>query len=317
MRNSSRILFGDGTGILGKGDATGTNVSGSGSSADPFIVTFPVAGWKEAVWEEEDLVQVVTGLNAANAGGAQEGGLTTTNLLLVSEVLPATRQVKLVGTSARLTALSAAAPLAATDGFCMQRSYLDKDGLPAEPMGLKGVITPYAGVTSLYGIPLQRRWSALSQNALGVGITTDLMNTIMLGVEKKFGKCPNLIMTSYAQFQNFLALLEDHKRYELANRNVVQGKELKGKFSFSGVEFMSTRGPVGVFTDRFCEDDRIYFLNDNFIQRKHRPGFGWFKEDGTIFMRVQDEDSYEARYGGYYENVITPTAHGCLYGLAI
>ena len=87
--------------------------------------------------------------------------------------------------------------------------------------------------------------------------------------------------------------------------------------TFQGVEFMSTRGPIGIFVDRFCQDDRIYFLNDNFIERHHRPDFGWFDDDGTVFLRTADSDDYEARYGGYYQNYIVPTAHGCLYGLAV
>ena len=105
--------------------------------------------------------------------------------------------------------------------------------------------------------------------------------------------------------------MEDQKVYNLPNKNI------KGNLSFQGVEFMSTRGPIGIFVDRFCEDDRIYFLNDNFIERHHRPDFGWFDDDGTVFLRETDADDYEARYGGYFENYITPTAHGVLYNLAI
>lgn len=310
MRNGSRILFGDGTGILGKGDATGANISGNGSVGTPYVVTFPVGQWKEASWEEEDLVQVVTGLDASNQGGAAEGGITTTNLLLVVDVDPDTRAVSLTGTSAILAG-DVGSALPADTGFCMQRSYLE------EPEGLKGILTPYAGTTEQYGIPIQRRWSSHTLNANGEGITTGLMNTIMLKVEKKFSSCPNMIVTSFEQFQNCLDLLEDQKRYTLGNRNLEKGKTLKGQFSFTGVEFMSTRGAIGIFADRFCDEDRMYFLNDNFIHRYHRPGFGWFKEDGSVFMRVQDEDDYEARYGGYYQNFITPSAHGVIYGLAV
>ena len=149
------------------------------------------------------------------------------------------------------------------------------------------------------------------KDAAGAGVTVDRMNEVMLSVEKTFGKAPNLIVTSYAQFQNILALLEDQKVYNLPNKNV------KGNLSFEGIEFMSTRGPIGIFTDRFCDDDRIYFLNDQYIEVHHRPDFGWFDDDGTVFLRAASTDSYEARYGGYSENYITPTAHGVLKGLAI
>ena len=180
-----------------------------------------------------------------------------------------------------------------------------------DPIGLDGVINiPSAGDT-IYGIPYQRKWSSLVVDAAGKGVTVDLMNNVMLQIEKKFGKVPNMIMTSYEQQRNILALLEDQKVYNLPNRN------LKGSLSFSGIEFMSTRGPIGLFSDRFCEQDRIYFLSDSHIECYHRPGFGWFDDDGTIFLRLADDDGYEARYGGYYENFITPTAHGLLKGLAV
>ena len=55
IRNDARILFGDGTGILGKGDGAGTNVTGAGSEANPYVLTFPAAQWNEANFEEEAL----------------------------------------------------------------------------------------------------------------------------------------------------------------------------------------------------------------------------------------------------------------------
>lgn len=294
MRNSSRILFGSGDGVLGTGDGAGTNVAGAGSVGSPYIVEIPSANWKEANWEEKDYVQVVV------------SGSPEATLLEVVAVVPSTRKISLVGTSARLAALTGIGPLAATDEICMQNSY------DADPMGLKGIAdASAAGSGSLYSINVGRRWEMFVEDASGAGVTVDKMNKVMLSVEKKFGKAPNMIVTSYAQFQNILALLEDQKVYNLPNKNV------KGALSFQGVEFMSTRGPIGIFADRFCEDDAIYFLNDNFIEVHHRPDFGWFDDDGTVFLRLPDSDAYSARYGGYYENFITPTAHGVLRGLAV
>jgi hypothetical protein len=290
MRNSSRILFGDGSGLLGLGDGA-TNVTGAGSVADPYIFTISAASFKEANLEERDFVNYDT----------------ETSLLEIVAVDVAARQVSLVGSSAGLAAL-VAGPASTALGLYMQGSR-DND-----PQGLKGILdASIAGSGSLYNIPVQRRWSMTFSDAGGAGITTDAMNGLMLEVERKQGKVPNCIVTSFAQFQNILALMEDHKRYPVEPRS----KDLKGKLSFNGVEFMSTRGPVAIFADRFCEDDRIYFLNKDYIERHHRPDFGWFDDDGTVFLRVQDSDDYEARYGGYYENFITPSAHGCIYGLAV
>lgn len=302
MRNNSRILFGDASSILGRGDGA-TAPTGLGTTASPYLVTLSAASFKVANWEEKDYVQYVSGLASDNSGGTAEGGTATTNLLEVVSVDPATRVIGLVGTSAALAALVAGpTAIPATSGFAMQRSY------QSEPNGLGNVLMKTSG--SLYGIPVQRRWQATQVNAGGAGVITDMMNEVMLKVEKTFGKCPNIIVMNYNQFQKVLAQLEDQKVYNLPNRNV------KGQLSFSGVEFMSTRGPIGIFTDRFADEDKIYFLNDNFISRSHRPDFGWFKDDNTVFLRAADADEYEARYGGYFDNVIVPTAHGILYNLA-
>lgn len=304
MRNSSRILFGDGSAVLGRGDGAAGAVTGAGTSGSPYVLTFADDAdlWKEANWEEKDFVEMITSLPSAspdNTGGTEEG-----TLLEVSAVDATARTVSLVGTSVRLAALQGgAASLATTDAVCMQNSYEN------DPQGLKSVLDATSG--SLYNIAVQRRWQAHQVAAAGAGVTVDLMNQVMLDVEKKSGKAPNMIVTSYAQFRNILALLEDQKVYNLPNRNI------KGNLSFQGVEFMSTRGPIGIFTDRFCEDDRIYFLNDNRIECHHRPDFGWFDDDGTVFLREASVDSYSARYGGYYENFIIPFGHGVLSGLAI
>lgn len=309
MRNSSRILFGDGSGILGRGAAGAANVTGNGSVGTPYLVYIATGtafgAFKEANFEEKDHVQVVTGMNAGdNLGGTAEGTTTITNLLEIVAVDASTQKVSLVGTSAVLAGLvSGTAPLTQTSGLAMQRSYL------LEPQGLDGVVNNSS--LSMYGIAHQRRWSSTIQAAGGSGISVDKINLLLLDIRKKFGKTPKILMASFAQYRNLLALLEDQKIYNLPNRN------LKGHMGFDGIEFQTSSGKLSVHVDRFVEDDRIYALNDDFIECHHRPGFGWFDDDGTVFMRKTDDDDYEARYGGYYENFITPTAHGVISGLAV
>jgi hypothetical protein len=179
-----------------------------------------------------------------------------------------------------------------------------------DPEGLKNVLDATAG--NLYSIPVARRWQATQMDANGAGISPDRLNEVMLEVERKFGKAPNMIVTSYTQYRKLMNQLEDHKRYSLPARS----SSLKGQIAFQGLEFMSTRGPIGIFPDRFCDDDRVYLLNDNFIECHHRPDFGWFDDDGTVFLRKDGLDSYEARYGGYYQNYITPSAHGVITNLS-
>ena len=110
-------------------------------------------------------------------------------------------------------------------------------------------------------------------------------------------------------------LLEDNKRYSVNTRAGLKSKS-GADISFSGVEFMSSSGPVGIFPERFCDDDRVYALNDNHIHIHHRPDFGWFDDDGTVFLRKSDSDAYEARYGGYLQVYINPAFQGVLTDLA-
>jgi hypothetical protein len=277
MRNASRILFNDGTGSLG----TILSVTGAG----PFNVVITVASWLEANFEEQDYVNVST--NSA--------------IFEVTNVTPSTRTVELTAVSGAYT------PLAA-DIVYMQNS---KDN---DPQGFKGVKDfSIAASGSLYGIPYSRKWSSYVEDALAAGLTTDLMNKVMLSVEKKSGKVPNLIVCSYTQYRKLLNLLESQKQYIIEPRM----DSLKGKVSFKGIEFMSTAGAIPVFPERFMPDADMWFINDNYMDCHHRPGFGWFDDDGTVLLRSATEDEYEARYGGYYENYIVPTFHGFLTNLAI
>jgi len=293
MRNLSRALFNDGTGKLGAGD--GTAVTGTGSEADPFIVT--IADMKEANLEERDLVDV------ENSGVSQ-------GLMEIVNVDPVAGTVSLKLAEGNTTG----SPAADCDIF-MQGSKNN------DPEGLKGIIQTEADLVaagkSPYTISPNRRWSAGHvEKAAGAAISTDMLNKVMLQIKKKSGKSPNLIVCSFKQYEKILNLLEDQKRYTVATRAGLKSKS-GADISFSGVEFMSIDGPIGIFPERFVEDDRIYLLNDSHIHIKHRPDFGWFDDDGTVFLRKASADAYEARYGGYLQIYINPCFHGVIQGLSV
>jgi hypothetical protein len=280
MRNMSRALFNDGTGSLGQFSG-----SAGGTAAAP-LLTITAGSWKEANFEEKDYI------NVNSLGSVWE----------VVTVTPATRQVLLARISGTddLTAIGAG-----THTVYMQNS---KDN---DPQGLKGVLDATTG--SLYGVTVGRRWKAGAQIAAGgAGVTPDALNQGMMEIQRTSGKVPNLIVTSFTQYRKLLNILEDQKQYLLDPR----ASDLVGKISFRGLEFMSAAGPVGIFPERFCEDDRVYLLNDNFITLKHRPDFGFFDDDGTVFLRDAGSDSYSFRYGGYLQSYIVPSFHGVITGLA-
>lgn len=214
-----------------------------------------------------------------------------------------------VSVQAYVLTYGAASVFTATDGVVMQNSYLN------DMTGIRGIANLSAvGTGSIYNVAIQRRWSMQTLDAGGFGISVDLINQEFLKIERKSGKVPNLIVCGFKQFQKFLALQENLKRYNLSPKD----SKYAAQFSFDGVEFMSTAGIVPVVYDRFVRDDEIWILNDNYITITMRPGgVQWFEEDGTVFLRDTGSDSYSARYGGYLENYCIPTFHGQIKNLAV
>ncbi len=287
MRNMSRILWNEQTnGALGTGDNS-TTVTGTGTSVDPYVIVISASTWKEANWEERDGVNIGT----------------ETTILTISEVVPATRTIKLVGTS---TILAAATGSTAISSIVYMQGSKDND-----PTGIATVCA--ATSSTLYSITVARRWQASVQaDSSSAGITTDFLNKDMLEIQRKCGKVPKMIITSFTQYRKLLNLMEDQKEYVVDPR----ASELKGKVSFTGLAFHSAAGLVPIFPERFVADDRVYYINDDFIELVHRPDFGWFDDDGTVFLRKADDDAYEARYGGYLECYVAPNFQGYRYGLA-
>tara|TARA_B100000902_G_scaffold75310_1_gene80147 strand:+ start:5060 stop:6295 length:1236 start_codon:yes stop_codon:yes gene_type:complete len=292
MRNLSRALFNDGSGIIAEvASVSGQEITLKTSGTDhPF---------KEANLEERDMIDVldatdgVTLLNSAQAGTGLE----------IDSVDDVNKKITVVG--------SISGTIAAGDKLVMQGSH------KADPDGLKGVLQQKnRDASKSFNIVHGRKWEAVQEAASSAAISTDLLNKVMLKIKKKCGKSPNLIVTSFKQYEKILNLLEDKKQYTVPTRAGLKSKS-GADISFTGVEFMSVDGPIGIFPERFVEDDTIYLLNDSHIHMYHRPDFGWFDDDGTVFLREANSDSYEARYGGYLECYINPCFHGVITGLSV
>jgi hypothetical protein len=277
-RNASRIMFGDGTGALGTIQANAT-----GTAAAPVIIV-SAATWVEGHWEENDYV---------NCG-------TDASVFSIITVVPSTRTVTLSRLSGTLDLTSGGSGLI----VYMQNS---KDN---DPIGLKGVCDATSG--TLYGVTVARRFQSTQIAAASSGISTDIMNELVSKIMFACGKAPKLLVTSYKQMRKIKNFLEDQKVYQIDPR----ASELKGKISWSGIEYLANGAKLAIIEDRMCPDDRMYAVNSDFVTSYHRPGFGWFDDDGTVFLRQASSDAYGARYGGYYQNYIIPSFQGVVTGLA-
>lgn len=291
-RNMSRILFGNADGALYTGNASNSNVTGAGTAGDPYDVLMD-GDATAIVWanfEEGDLVNVNS---------------ETTDLSIQAVVKTSgSEQVQLVGTSSRLGTLAGANPFGASDTLYAQGS---KDN---DPEGLE-MIGNTSGTT--YGVShTSRRFQGTSIAAGGAAISEDLLNQLVLDIEEESGETPDLIVASYYQFRKIKDFMSDHKRIEVSPRD----ERLVGKVSFSALQFMSASGPIPIVADRFVKKDYVYALNTNRIEALHAPDWGWIDDDGTIFLRRDTSDRYQARYGGYMEIFIQPRFQGRLTGLA-
>jgi hypothetical protein len=293
-RTQACALYNDGTGILGQFSG-----SASGSATAPVLTIINTGNYRfrQGFFEEGDFVQVV-----------QSGSTLLASKWEITAVNVSNRTVTLsrILGSDDLTTIGAG-----THNVVLQGSW------NASPMGLLGVHNFTSG--SLYSVSFQRRWSAyrrvLSTPQL---LTVDILNEAILQMDQRAGEAPNIIVMSTVQMQKFLSQLEDKKRYNTMEINSRPNKLAnKATVSFTGIEYMGPRGAIPMVSSRYVRDDMVFLSNTNKMFRKHAEKFGWFDEDRTVLLRMQDQDAYEARYGGYYENFFNPLFQGGIEGLSV
>lgn len=287
VRNTSRALFATANGRIATGDGS-TNVTGAGTSGDPYIFTASATGWVKGHVEKYDKVNIGT----------------ETTILEITAVNYTTRAISLVGTSSTL-ATAAGGPSATSAIMYMQNS---KDA------DLESILRVCKATSStLYGVDVGHRWQAAQVDASSAGVSVDLVNQLVSDLEFQYDS-PDLLVTSYKQLRKIKNLLGDKLRYCTVNPRDPIFK--KAGVSFQAVEWNTEKGPVALVADRMCPDDHLFALNTNEITLHQVEAPKWFDEDGSVLMRKAESDAYEARYGVYGQLFVHPNAQGVLYGLA-
>jgi hypothetical protein len=115
-------------------------------------------------------------------------------------------------------------------------------------------------------------------------LTIGLMQQGMMesGKNKFGGKEPNLIVTNPNLWATLGALLVADKRFDGAT------KTLDG-----GWTALYMNG-VPIVYDRMAPDDKFFFLVKDHIFFLQQNDYDWMDEDGSVWFRVSDYDSYEA-----------------------
>lgn len=310
--NMNRILFGDGTGILGVGASGGTMAAGIGDRVGWIGLTMANTGkyrFNAAKFEEKSVVTIMEGIDTTNPTAH---GTTRESVFVIEQVDKANRTVWISGT-AIAGKVAGGANFTEKHAIVMQRSY------NKEPMGLLGALSGES-TGNLYKVSrANRRWQATVFDANERTVALSMLKNISVDVNTNFGsrggKC--LFMAHPTQYKTICEILgESEKEYRINSRNMTSQK-LNAQTSFYGVSVQTDKGPVGLFMDRHCQEDTIYYLNEDFITYVEAPDGGWFDDDGTVFMRETDQDAYEGRYGQYNQFYIVPSAHGVIRNLRI
>jgi len=292
----------DGRGTLLTGNAANSNVTGSGTEADPYVINLPNT-YFPAVFEtveEGHSINVnseVTLLEIVNVSVDTSG---TTGYV--------TGSVELVGTSAQLAALTGAAPFDVADELFMQSSF------GREMTGALGVISAVDGDT-LYGIEVGRRYRATQVDAGGAAISADILNNAILTMDLEGGTEPTHIVVHHRQYINIMSFLEDRKRYPMkssmgANPDV----------GFSTLHYEGSTGLIPIVKSRFVDSDKIYLLNlmDKYACFHMRPeGIHLQQKDGSVWHRLEAADTLQARMACYGELFLNPNKQGLISNLAL
>lgn len=290
-RNKARAFLNDGTGILGQFSG-----SAGGTAAAPTmtILTSGRYGRRKACFELGDYINV----NSLSSVFRISNYTASSGLLTLARV----------NGSDDLTGIGAG-----THSIYMQNS---KD---ADPYGLLGIVND----STFYGVSSQFRWSppVTPIDAGGANLDTDMLTELAEGSATENDEGFTHFIFSPIQYRRYISLLEAQKRFPVPvdikmTPNAMTSEKLVARVSFSGVKYMGSTGNIICMQNKFVRDDMIIGMNKNFVEVAHVKKPGWAQRDGTVFLRMNDLDAYEARYVSYDENRINPFYVSAITGLA-
>jgi hypothetical protein len=267
-----RALFGDASGKL----AEVSSKTGSGTTADPWVVTMATNGTNAPVFKKRFFPKGAK-IDFYTSGGTYQ---------LTAEV---------VGTSSTTVSFVLLETGSTTSPTASDLCYWEGNR-NGECVGLASIAPASAG--TLYGIDQ-------SLNPEFKGIVTDLsaatlvyadINDIVGDLEEELGGSPKLAIGSHNTLSALKSQAEELKRY-----SAVEVKSSDGRIGFKGLEIMSDEGPFPMIASQMCQDTDLWFIDPAYLQMILRQDFGWFDDDGSILMRDPNKDVYNARYGGYFE----------------
>lgn len=282
--NQARMFMGDGT--LG----TISSVTDNGGGDYDLVITD--ATWIVGNWEENMIVNI----------GPTDTSTVVEDGFQITEVDPDNKTVSVQRMSGGVVV-----PDAVTNKVVYMQA---SAGL--EFTGLRTAFAFAAG--TLYNVAYSRRWSSYAKDA-SASVSIPLINDVITNVMLRTGKAPKVATCGYTQYGKIKDLLEDLKRYNPVTQKV-------GMMSYKGIEILTDTGTIKLFPDKFMHESEIWFLNFDYMEQYRRPGHGWVNEDvkglnGSGYLRLAGDDSFEGRIACYGDNFIAPPFQGRLYNLTV
>lgn len=289
-RNKARAFSNDGTGILGQ--FTGP-AGGTAAAPTMTILTTGTYRRRKAHFEKGDYVNI-------NSLGS------------IFEIMSYVHSTGLLTLARRNGADDLTTLAVATHSIYMQNS---KD---ADPYGMLGV----QSLGTHYGVAEEFRWSPTEIDSGGAPLDTEMLTQLVEDSETETEECFDKLVFSPIQYRKYIALLESQKRFPVPvdvkpKANKMTSPDLIARVSYGGIQYAGSQGNITVMKHKFLRDDMIWGLNTSKVMVSHVKKPGWAQRDGTVFLRIDGKDAYEARYVSYDENRINVFYQGFIFGLPI
>lgn len=321
MHNSAgRLIYGAGTGKIGA-----PNAAGSGTSTITLTVPADVANFERGMY--------IT-MYTADSFGASYINLTT-GAAVTSAPAEADR-VRYVSAVSRDIASGTATLTLAADGVYVATAtwsagaiiVRDGDGITyssgstsydtnaKSPAGIEQWISGNQIGTAPYGNTLfaldrstdKLRLGGQSLDATGLNMV-EALQTLEANILFQGIGYPDTIVVNPIDLGNL-------KKSALSDVIRIPAQDPKQNLNFQEVQFIGQNGPISFLSDPFCPKGKAYMLKMDTWALHTAPGgmFQLVDWDGVNYLRLTDQDVYEARFASYYQlGCDNPGANGYVY----
>lgn len=177
------------------------------------------------------------------------------------------------------------------EGFFKATGIFDGNGLPPtgatqtgsyDNTGVSAAAAGFQGILATAVFPWNQ--AVINDNGgTGQANSEALMQTLISDAEETNNSNIDMLLSSYATYNQFVGLLVDQKRFNDTGKLVGGHKVL----DFNGIDWYKDKDEWG---------NRVRALDLSQFRRKEVAPLQWLNQDGSIWNRVLDKDAWEAAF---------------------